>query len=54
MKELYFSPEIKFISFLASEKVAADWDLDFGKFGISLSTGSTVVSNTDIKIPIKG
>lgn len=54
MKELYTAPEVKLIGFVSSEKIAAEWDLDFGNWGVTLNSGSTIVSDTDIKIPIKG
>lgn len=53
MKELYIAPEFKLIGFVASEKIAAQETLTWDGFGISLNSGTTNVSKTDIKIPIK-
>ena len=54
MKELYIAPEAKLIGFVSSEKIAAlPAELPWEGLGITLSDNTTVVSTTDIKIPIK-
>lgn len=51
MKELYTSPEVKLIGFVAAERIA-NLELDFSDFlDINLTTGNTTVSKTDIKLP---
>lgn len=54
MKELYIAPEVKLIGFVSSEKIAASVELPWNGFGdITLSSGITNISKTDIKIPIR-
>lgn len=33
MKELYIAPELKLVSFVPAEKLAADYEVDFGGMG---------------------
>lgn len=53
MKELYITPEVKLIGFVAAEKIAAQGTLTWEGFGDIVYEGKTTISNTDIKIPIK-
>lgn len=52
MKETYTSPEAKLIGFISQDQVA--FDLSFSDFnGVLSSQGSTEISGTDIRIPLK-
>ena len=53
MKEQYIVPEVKLIGFVASEKIAAQGTLTWEGFGEVITSGTTNVSQTDIRIPLK-
>ena len=52
MKELYIAPEVKLIGFVASEKIAADWELTLEGLGTVVTSGATKISESDIRIPL--
>ena len=53
MKELYIAPEVKVIGYVASEKIASEETLGFGKLNITLNQNGIVdISGGDVPFPV--
>lgn len=53
MKELYIAPEVKVIGYVASEKIASEETVGFGKVNeVSLKNGIVDISGGDIPFPV--
>ena len=52
MKELYIAPVANVIGYVASEKIAAEENLNFGDANFPLNNGITIPSGGDVVFPI--